>query len=510
MNVFVLPIATLAVLFVFVVLVTFFRRYKRCPSDRILVVYGKVGGGSARCIHGGASFIWPVFQDYAFMDLTPISIEVNLTNALSKQNIRVDVPSRFTVGISTETGIMENAAERLLGLQRQDIHALAHDIIVGQMRLVVAMMDIEEINTNREQFLSNVSHNVEAELKKIGLKLINVNFTDIRDESGYIEALGKEAAAKAINEAKIRVADQERLGDIGKTEAEKERDIKVAEMIRDRDTQVAVTVKDKEVLIAGAKRDEAIGKVEAERDTRVKSAEANAVAVKGENQSKIAVANSDAERREREAEALRKAIAAEKVQSAKALEEAYVAEQLAEKARAERERASQNANIVVAAEIQKQKAIIEAQAEAEKVRERAKGEADAIFLKRQAEAKGIFEILTKQADGLKQIVSAAGNSSKDAAMLIIADKLPELVRLQTEAIKNIQIDKVTVWDGGHSKDGKTSTANFISGMYQSVPPLQEVFKMAGLDLPAYLGTEAQSKEKPESPESPAPPPEKKK
>lgn len=510
MNVFVLPIATLAVLFVFVVLVTFFRRYKRCPSDRILVVYGKVGGGSARCIHGGASFIWPVFQDYAFMDLTPISIEVNLTNALSKQNIRVDVPSRFTVGISTETGIMENAAERLLGLQRQDIHALAHDIIVGQMRLVVAMMDIEEINTNREQFLSNVSHNVEAELKKIGLKLINVNFTDIRDESGYIEALGKEAAAKAINEAKIRVADQERLGDIGKTEAEKERDIKVSEMIRDRDTQVAVTVKDKEVLIAGAKRDEAIGKVEAERDTRVKSAEANAVAVKGENQSKIAVANSDAERREREAEALRKAIAAEKVQSAKALEEAYVAEQLAEKARAERERASQNANIVVAAEIQKQKAIIEAQAEAEKVRERAKGEADAIFLKREAEARGIFEILTKQADGLKQIVSAAGNSSKDAAMLIIADKLPELVRLQTEAIKNIQIDKVTVWDGGHSKDGKTSTANFISGMYQSVPPLQEVFKMAGLDLPAYLGTE-QSKEKPESPsDSAAPPPEKKK
>jgi flotillin len=487
MSVYILPVAIVVVFFVFVVLVTFFRRYKRCPSDRILVVYGKVGGGSARCIHGGAAFIWPVFQDYSFMDLTPISIEVNLTNALSKQNIRVDVPSRFTVGISTETGIMENAAERLLGLKRQDIHALAHDIIVGQMRLVVAMMDIEEINTNREIFLSNVSHNVEAELKKIGLKLINVNFTDIRDESGYIEALGKEAAAKAINEAKIRVADQERLGDIGKTEAEKERDIKVAEMIRDRDTQVAVTVKDKEVLIAGAKRDEQIGKVEAERDTRVKSAEANAVAVQGENQSKIAIANSDAERREREAEALKKATAAEKVQSAKALEEAYLAEQKAEQARAERERAAQNASIVVTAEIQKQKAIIEAQAEAEKVRERAKGEADAIFLKKQAEAKGIYEILTKQADGLKQIVIAAGNNSKDAAMLIIADKLPDLVRLQTEAIKNIQIDKVTVWEGGNGKDGKTSTANFISGLYQSVPPLQDVFKMAGLELPTYLG-----------------------
>jgi flotillin len=511
MSAYFLPVIALAVFFVFIVLVTFFRRYKRCPSDRVLVVYGKVGGGdSAKCIHGGAAFIWPVFQDYAFMDLTPISIEVNLTNALSKQNIRVDVPSKFTVGISTETGVMENAAERLLGLQRNDVHSLAHDIIVGQMRLVVAMMDIEEINTNRDKFLLNVSHNVEVELKKIGLKLINVNITDIKDESGYIAALGKEAAAKAINEAKIRVAEQERLGDIGKTEAEKERDIKVAEMQRDRDTNVANSLKDKEVLIAAARRDEQIGKVEAERDTRIKTADANALAVKGENQSKIAIASSDAERREREAEALKKAIAAEKVQAAKALEEAYVAEQRAEQARADRERASQNANIVVAAEIQKQKAIIEAQAEAERIRERAKGEADAVLVQRQAEAQGIYEILTKQAEGLRQIVGAAGNNSKDAAMLIIADKLPELVKLQTEAIKNIHIDKITVWDGGVTKDGKSSTANFISGLYQSVPPLQEVFKMAGLELPDYLG----QVEKPvppsqQPPPTPEPPPAKK-
>jgi flotillin len=489
MSAYFIPAFALGALFVFITLISFVRRYKRCPSDRILVKYGKVGGESAKCIHGGATFVWPIIQDFAFMDLTPISIEVNLVNALSKQNIRVDVPSKFTVGISTEPGVMENAAERLLGLQRNDVHALAHDIIVGQMRLVVAMMDIEEINNNRDKFLSNVSHNVEAELKKIGLKLINVNITDIKDESGYIAALGKEAAAKAINEAKIRVAEQERLGDVGKTQEEKERDIRVAEMVRDRDTQVAGSVKDREVSIAAAKRDEQIGKVEAERDTRIKTAEANALAVKGENQSKVSIATSDAERREREAEALKKAIAAEKVQAAKALEEAYLAEQRAEAARADRERASQNANIVVTAEIQKQKLILEAQAEAERIRERAKGEADSILLQRQAEAQGIYEILTKQAEGFRELVKAAGNNPKDAAMLIIADKLPELVKMQTEAIKNIKIDKVTVWDGGNGKDGKSSTANFVSGLYGSVPPLHEVFKMAGLDLPYYLGGE---------------------
>ena len=483
----------IVVILVFVLVISMLRRYKRCPSDRILVVYGKVsnekeGSRTAKCIHGGAAFIWPVFQDYSFLDLTPISIEVNLTSALSKQNIRVDVPSRFTVGISTEPVVMQNAAERLLGMQRPQIHELAKDIILGQMRLVVAMMDIEEINNNRDKFLHNIASNVEAELNKIGLKMINVNVTDIKDESGYIDALGKEAAAKAINEAKIRVAEQERLGDIGKTEAEKERDIKVSQMLRDRDTEVANAEKDREILIAGAHRDENIGKAEAERDTRVRMADANAIAVQGENLSKIQIAASDAERREKEAEALRIATAAEKVQQAKALEEAYKAEQSAENARAERDRAAQNASIVVGAEIQKQKLIIEAQAEAEQLREKARGEADAPFAKLEAEARGMYEILTKQAEGLERIVKSAGNDPKDAVLLLITDKLPELVKLQTEAIKNIKIDKVTVWDNGNNgEEGKNSTANFVSGLYKSVPPLKDLFDMAGMALPDYLG-----------------------
>lgn len=488
-----LLVVAAAILFFFILIYSMFRRYKRCPSDRILVVYGKVGKGeegsqTAKCIHGGAAFIWPIIQDYSFLDLTPISIEVNLTSALSKQNIRVDVPSRFTVGISTEPSVMQNAAERLLGMQRPAIHDLAKDIILGQMRLVVAMMDIEEINNNRDKFLANIAGNVEAELNKIGLKMINVNVTDIKDESGYIDALGKEAAAKAINEAKIRVAEQERTGDIGKTTAEKERDIKVAETQRDRDINVAMAVKEKEIQIAGANRDENIGKAEAERDTRVKMAEANAIAVQGENLSKIEIANSDAQRREREAEALKKAIAAEKVQAAKALEEAYLAEKKSEEARAERDRATQNATIVVAADIQKQKLIIEAQAAAEQLREKAKGEADAIFAKLEAEARGMYEILTKQAEGLERIVKSAGNDPKDAVLLLIADKLPELVKMQTEAIKNIKIDKVTVWEGGgQNGDGKSSTANFMAGMYKAVPPLKDIFDMAGMDLPTYLG-----------------------
>lgn len=316
---------SLILIIVAVIFVTFsaiLKRYRRCPSDKVMVIYGKTGKNksgsisSARCIHGGAAFVWPVFQDYAFLDLKPISIECNLTNALSKQNIRVDVPCRFTVGISTEPDSMTNAAERLLGLSIDNIQNIATDILFGQLRLVIATMDIEEINSDRDKFLVAVSQNVEAELRKIGLKLINVNVTDIRDESGYIEALGKEAAAKAINDAKKSVAEQNRYGEIGKAEADRDKDIRIAET---------------------------------QRDTRIKTAAANALAVQGENTSKIDIANSDAQRREKEAEAARIAVAAEKVQAAKALQEAYQSERDAELARAERERATQQANIVVPA-----------------------------------------------------------------------------------------------------------------------------------------------------------------
>ena len=461
-------IIVIAVLVFVVTLAAILRRYKRCPSDKILVIYGKTGKNktgrvsSARCIHGGAAFIWPVFQSYAFLDLKPISIECNLTNALSKQNIRVDVPCRFTVGISTEPENMTNAAERLLGLTIENIQNIATDILFGQLRLVIATMDIEEINSDRDKFLANVSMNVEAELRKIGLKLINVNVTDIRDESGYIEALGKEAAAKAINDAKKSVAEQNRFGEIGKAEADRDKDIRIAETLR---------------------------------DTRISTADANAKAVEGENNSKIAIAASDAKRREKEAEAARIAIAAEKVQAALALEEAYKSERDAELARADREKATQLANVVVPAQIEKEKAIIEAEAEAEKIRRMAQGEADAIYAKMDAQARGILEVLTKQAEGFQQLVNAAAGDPQKAVLMLIADKLPELVKTQVEAVKGIKIDKVTVWDGnGQGADGKTATSNFISGMMKSVPPLEELFNMAGMSLPSYLKGQEKAEE----------------
>ena len=422
----------------------FFARYQKCPSDRILVIYGKTGKGqTAKCLHGGAAFVWPVIQAFEYLDLTPIPIEIPLDGALSKQNIRVNTPSSFTVGISTDPGVMTNAAERLLGQPLSAIQALASDIIFGQMRVVIATMDIEAINADRDQLIERITQGVEGELTKVGLKLINVNIKDITDDSGYLDALGKEAASRATNDAKIQVAQRERDGNIGEADAQ--------------------------------------------REQRVQVSAAQAQAVEGENLAKVKVAESDALRREREAEAERMASAAEKVKQAQALEEAYASERTAEEVRAQREKATQHANVVVPAEIEKAKIETLAEADAEKIRRLKKGEADGIQSLMEAEAKGTLAALQAKAQGFGEIVQSSGGEADDATLLLVTEQLPQLIEEQVKAISNLKIDSVTVWDSGKGEGGKNDTANFMSGLVGALPPLHALTKNVGIELPEFLG-----------------------
>jgi flotillin len=443
-------ISGFAVFLIILVLVIFVTRFKRCPSDKILVVYGRTGGGaSAKCYAGGATFVWPLIQDYRFLDLTPLSIDVNLQDALSKQNIRVSVPAQFTVGISNKPNLMIAAAERLLALGRADITSLAHDIIMGQMRLVIANMDIEELNTDRDKFVESVYRNVGDELHKIGLELINVNVTDIQDESGYIKALGQEAAAKAINDAKVKVANEVRTGAIGEAEAKQDQRVKVSD---------------------------------ANSRAEIGEAIADAAAIEGKNRSAIKIADSNTQREIQVAEMERESTAARKVAAAKALEESYKAEEIAERARAERDKAQRSADEVVAEQIEKEKAVIRAQAEAERQREIAKGEADAIVSKLSAQAKGMEELLSKQADGFQKLVQAAGGDPQSAINFLMIDKLAELTEIQTSAIKELDIDKVVVYDNGSGK----GVSNFVQGLYSMMPQLNDFLAQSGMSLPEGL------------------------
>lgn len=481
-------IVLIVVLFIFFLV----SRYKRCPSDKILVVYGKTGGGaSAKCYAGGAAFVWPVIQDYRYLDLTPLSIDVNLKDALSKQNIRVNVPSQFTVGIGEDETLMLAAANRLLSLDRDQVARLSQDIIMGQMRLVIANMDIEELNTDRDKFVSSVYSNVGEELHKIGLRLINVNVTDIQDESGYIKALGQEAAARAINEAEVKVAQEKRTGSIGRAEAHQEQRTKVAALTAQAEIGEAEATQEQRIKIADANARAMVGEAEATQAQRIKVADANsraeigeskfnAEAQEGKNEAAIKIAESNAARDVALAEANRRAEAARKVAHAKAQEESYKAQEAAERARALKEKAEKEAEQVVQADIDRQMVVISAQAQAESNREIAKGEADATLAKYQAEAQGMEEVLRKQAEGFQKLVAAAGGDPQAAINYLMLDKLEALTKIQTDAIKDIEIDKVIVYDNGNGQ----GVGNFVQGLYGMVPQLNDFLSQSGMQLPS--------------------------
>lgn len=414
--------------------------YQRCPSNKILVIYGRVGfGKTIQCHHGGGRIVWPLIQGYAFLDLTPQTIHISLKGALSQQNIRVNIPSTFTVALGISPEIMQNAAVRLLELDARSIEMMATEIITGQLRLTIASLRIEEINQDRERFLEAIKDNIEEELHKIGLTLLNVNITDITDESEYIDSIGKKASSTAVNQAKVDVAEQEKQGEVGKASQE--------------------------------------------RDCRILVASYNADAVRGENESRAEIATTDALLAEKEADAKRRSQIA--MQQAEA--EIQKAKTLANTHRLEAEQ-------IVPQQIEKRKIEIEAQAEAERKILIAKGEAEAILLIKEAEALGIQKILDAKAQGYKLLIDACNQDAQSASTLLLMEKLETMVSLQTEAIKNIKIDKITVWDSGNQGESqKSTTSNFLSQFVKSLPPLHDVANMAGLKMPEYLGTVQNSK-----------------
>jgi flotillin len=488
-----------------VLLVAFFlailvKQYKRCPSNRILVVYGKVGGQrAARCIHGGGTFVVPLLQSYAFLTLEPTTIDIELKSALSKKNIRVNVPSTFTIGVSTDPNIMNNASERLLGLDEHHVNTQAKDIILGQMRLVIATLSIEEINQDREKFLDLVNKNVNFELNKIGLEMINVNIRDITDESGYIEALGQKAAAEAINQAKIEVAAAERSGAIGEAENLRARDVEVAQQnsqsatgtkAAERDQRVQVAKleaegvageasasKEQEIAIAQQRALSIEGTKKAEAHQRIQVASLEASAIEGENESKARIADYEATLEQRRALAKRSG----EVAMAEATRDVLMAEKEAEIARLEK--------LEVARQIVEQtKVEIDADAEAERLRRVARGAADGVLAKYTAEAEGIRKVLTAKAEGYQLLLNACGDRKDVAPALLMIEQLPALIAEQVKAIQNLKIDKITVWDGaGGGKDASSSTAGFLRGMIGSLPPIHDLAKQAGIELPEFLG-----------------------
>ena len=472
--------------------------YKRCSSNQVLVIFGKTAQGqAAKTVHGGAAFVIPLIQDYRYLSLEPIQIEIPLRGALSVENIRVNVPSVFTVAIGTQPDVMTNAAIRLLDLSVQDVRKQAEEIIFGQLRQVIASMGIEDINRNRDTFLEHIQNSVEPELKKIGLVLINVNITDITDESGYIDAIGKKAASQAIQQARGDVADQEKLGEVRVADADREKAIQVASATKLKEIGTREAQREQAVRLAELVKEQTIGEQTAafQRDTQVKEAEqtmrisvaeANAKAVDGENVAEAKVAASQATLLVQKAEAYQKGEVRKREAEAAVAEAQHRAMAKAAIANAERVEAEERAKLEAPAKAQKARILVDAAAEADKRRLEAEGEAAAIYAKLEAEARGQYEILAKKGEGLKQIVEACGGA-KEAFQLMMLEHLDKLAESSAKAISNIKFDKIIVWENGGGGNGRSNTADFLHKMAGTLPPMMQVMRdIGGVDIPESL------------------------
>jgi flotillin len=449
-------------------------RYRRCPSNRILVVYGRTGKGAAKTIHGGAAFVWPLIQDYAYLNLEPFVVPIDLDNALSRENIRVSVPTTVTAAISTEPGLMANAAVRLLGLSAEEIRSQAQDIILGQMRAVIATMAIEEINRDRQAFMAQVNEALSGELEKIGLEVINVNIRDIDDESGYIQAIGRKAAAEAVNQALVDVAEQEKHGQTG----------------------VAMRERDRRTAVAAAEAAAEIGEKEAERDRRRVTAGLDAEAVEAESSAEGQKAAYLATMRVAQEEARRRSEEASRIADGHIRVAEERAQRDAELARAEREQARLQAEVVVPAEASREQVVISAEAERDQRAVIAQGEAKAILARMEAEAQGAQAILQAKAQGYQELVKATNGVAEAAASFLIIEKLIEVAGVQADAIRNLPLEKVVVWDSGNG-DGLSGLGRRFMGV---LPPMHELARLAGLDLPDFMGKVAAANGAAEAPE----------
>jgi flotillin len=471
--------------------------YKRCSSNQILVIFGRTTkGAAAKTVHGGAAFVWPLIQDYSYLSLEPIQIEIPLRGALSMENIRVNVPSVFTVAIGTQPDVMTNAAIRLLELTTDDIRKQAEEIIFGQLRQVIASMRIEDINRDRDTFLQHIQNSVEPELKKIGLVLINVNITDIQDESGYIDAIGQKAASQAIQQARADVADEVKQGEIRVAGADRDKVVQVANATKQREIGTREAAREQAVRVAELEKEQTVGEQtagfqrdvsvkQAEQAKRIAVAEANAKAVDGENIADARIAQSQATLLEQKAVAYERGEGRKREAEAAVIEVQNRAMAKAALADAERIEAEQRAKLEAPAKAQKARILVDAEAEAEKRRLEAQGEASAIFAKLEAEARGQYEILAKKGEGLKQIVEACGGAQQ-AFQLMMLEHLDKLAETSAKAISNIKFDKVIVWENGGA-NGRSNTADFLHKMAGSLPPMLQVMRdIGGVEIPTSL------------------------
>ena len=210
-------------------------RYRRFAPNELGIIFGKSGkiqvtgeDGKektlivpSKIMQGGGAFVWPIIQDYKKMSMQPIQIKATV-DGIDSQAIQLHLPVVLTTAISRDKEIQQNAATRFLGATPAEIQSQIQEILIGETRAIMATMLIEEINADRDKFLTKVRTNLEQELTKIGYDVTNINISEITDDANYIKNMGQKATTRKQAEAEADIAEQKKQGNVKIANTKKE------------------------------------------------------------------------------------------------------------------------------------------------------------------------------------------------------------------------------------------------------------------------------------------------
>lgn len=460
MDQYIVPI--LIAIAVFVVL--FAMSYVKAPPDEAYIITGL--RKKKKILIGRAGFRVPFLERVDRLSLKVMQVDVKTSEAVpTNEFINVTVDGVSNIKISSRPDLLERAAEALLGMRQPDLIKLAQQVLEGNMREIIGTVSITELVQKRQIVAESVRANIEPDMAKLGIEVVNFNIQTFTDKVGTIENMGIDNVEQIRKAAQIAKANAQRDITIAEANAREEANrvkVETDQRISEQDTALSIR------------------KAELKTEASVKQAEADAsYDIQKEIQRRtveVASVEADIARREQEA------VLAEREVS---VQEKKLDAEIRKKADAERYRAEQ----LAAAELAKRQRAADAQRyeqEQEALARKAVAEAEAFAKLKQAE--GIKAIGDAEAEAIEKKAEAQKKMGEASVLEMVLAAYPEIAKNVAEPLT--KTDRIVMYgDGGSTKlvkDVMGTASQVIEGLKEST----------GIDisslLAGYLGGKAAS------------------
>ncbi|WP_372237358.1 SPFH domain-containing protein [Paenibacillus sp. FSL H7-0331] len=477
-----IPVLLIAVLVILGL--AFWSRYKTVSPDKAMIITGSFLGSKnvmndetdrkLKIIRGGGAFILPVFQQAQFISLLSHKLDIATPEVYTEQGVPVLANGVAIIKVGGSIEDVATATEQFLGKSDEELRGEAQEVLEGHLRAILGSMTVEDIYKNRDIFAQKVQEVSAIDLRKMGLQIVSFTIKDLRDNNGYLDALGKPRIAAVKRDADIAQAQASRDARIQKANAEEQS--QKAELARD--TNIAESEKDKQLKIASFKKEQDVAKAEADQAYGIQEAKSKQIIV--EEQMKVELVRKEREIDLETKEILRREKQYDSEVKKKADADRYAIEQAAEADKSRRMREADARQYQIEAE---------ARANAEQVRisgiaiaeaglakgnseanvERAKGTAQAEVIRLQGFA---------EAEAKEKLAEAYAKFGEAAILDIIVKMLPELAAKIAEPMSHI--DKLTIVDAGGNGGGATKISKYVTELMATAPDMLK--SVSGIDL----------------------------